>query len=245
MIKGKSILCVIPARAGSKGLPGKNIKELCGKPLVAWPIEAAKKSSSIDKIVVSTDSQDIARIAKSFGASVPFIRPGKLTQDTSTTFSVIEHAIGFFKKQNTKFDYIVCLEPTSPLTAGSDVDVALNMLEKNRKIADSIVGVSRVENAHPVFDARINDQGLISPYQGDEFKFYHRQDIEELYYFEGSLYISDTNVLLKEKSFYHNRTLPYKVPRWKALEIDEMVDFICADAIINNIELLIEDNIHG
>lgn len=245
MIKGKSVLCVIPARAESKGLPGKNIKELCGKPLVAWPIEAAQKSNSIDEIVVSTDSEKITKIAKSFHANVPFIRPAKLAQDSSTTFSVIEHAISYFKKQDTKFDYVVCLEPTSPLTTSIDVDVAINILEENRKIADSIVGVCKVENAHPVFDARIRNQGLISPYQGDEFKFYRRQDIEELYYFEGSLYISDINVLLKEKCFYHNRTLPYKVPRWKAIEIDEMVDFICAEAIINNIELLNKDNIHG
>jgi len=181
---------------------------------------------------------DIADIAKSFGASIPFLRPNDLANDTSTTFSVIKHAIDYFKKQNIFFDYILCLEPTSPLTTGLDIDLAIEMLEKNRAIADSIVGVSKVENAHPVFDARINDKGLISPYQGDKFKFYRRQDLEELYYFEGSLYLSDADILLKEKSYYHNRTLPYIVPRWKSLEIDEMVDFICADAILKNINLL-------
>ena len=238
MINGKSILCVIPAREGSKGLPGKNTKELCGKPLVSWPIEAAKKSTLIDKIVVSTDSKIISKIAQCYGASVPFIRPDKLAQDTSTTFAVIEHAISFFKKQKQKFDYIICLEPTSPLTTDRDIDEALNMLEENRNIADSIVGVSKVENAHPVFDARINKQGLISPYQGNKFKFYRRQDIEELYYFDGSLYISDTNVFLEEKSFYHNKTLAYKVPKWKAIEIDDIADFIYAEAILNNINLM-------
>ena len=238
MIKGKSVLCVIPARSGSKGLPGKNIKELNGKPLVAWPIEAAQQSSSIDEIVVSTDSEEIASIARNFDLTIPFIRPRALAQDTSTTFSVMEHALNFFKKQKTKFDYIVCLEPTSPLTTYLDIDRALNMLDENRSIAASIVGVSKVENAHPVFDARINKLGLITPFQGNKFRFYRRQDIEELYYFEGSLYISDTNVLLKEKSFYHDRTLPFIVPRWKSLEIDEIVDFICAEAILNNIDLL-------
>jgi len=236
MFKNKSFCCLIPARDGSKGLPGKNIRRLCGKPLISWPIEAAKKSSYIDEIIVSTNSKDIARIAQSFGASVPFIRPDELARDTSTTFSVIDHAIGFLNKQKRSFNYILCLEPTSPLTTESDIDRAIEKLIENRVIADSIVGVSKVENAHPVFDARINKNGLISPYQGNVFKYYRRQDIEDLYYFEGSLYLSDTDVLLKEKSFYHNRTLPFIVPRWKSLEIDELVDFICIEAILKNID---------
>ena len=100
------------------------------------------------------------------------------------------------------------------------------------------MGVSKVEATHPVFDVRINDKGLIEPYIGNEFNIFKRQDIDKLYYFEGSLYISDLAILIREKSFYHNRTLSYIVPRWKAIEIDELVYYVCAEAILQNIEIL-------
>ena len=244
MIEGKKVLALIPARGGSKGLPGKNIKELCGKPLVAWPIEAAINSNYIDEVIVSTDRPEIATIAKSFRAYVPFIRPSQLAKDNSTTFSVIEHAVNYLKSQNAIYNYLVLLEPTSPLTASDDIDKALNILINKRDIADSIVGVSKVEAAHPLFDVKINKQGLIVPYTGEFSTPKRRQEIDELYFFEGSLYISDVEVLLKQETFYHNRTLPYEVPKWKAIEIDELVDFICAEAIMNNIEILNKDIEH-
>jgi len=120
----------------------------------------------------------------------------------------------------------------------------LNKLDKNRKKADSIVGVSRVESAHPVFDVKINKDGLIEPYIGKTFNVLRRQDIEELYFFEGSVYISDVEVLIRKGSFYHDRTMPYIVPRWKSLEIDEMVDLITAEAIISNLSLLEKGGAH-
>jgi len=119
-----------------------------------------------------------------------------------------------------------------------DLDGALEILDSNRDIADSIVGVSKVESAHPVFDVRINDTGLIEPYAAKIFNLLRRQDIELLYFFEGSLYISETEVLINKKNFCHERTLPYTVPRWKSLEIDEMVDIITAEALINTLSLL-------
>ena len=118
----------------------------------------------------------------------------------------------------------------------------MEMLDTNRENADSIVGVAKVEIAHPVFDVRINDRGLIEPYAAESFSTFRRQEIEDLYHFEGSLYISDTKVLFKEKTFYHERTLPYIVPRWKSLEIDEMVDMITAEALIDNQPLLNADD---
>ena len=112
--------------------------------------------------------------------------------------------------------------------------MAIKQLNENRKQADSIVGVSKVESTHPVFDVSINNDGLIYPYVGGAFKVFRRQEVEELYFFEGSVYVSDIQILLKKKSFYHGRTLPYIVPRWKSLEIDEMVDMITAEALIKN-----------
>jgi CMP-N-acetylneuraminic acid synthetase len=156
MIDGKSVLAIIPARGGSKGLPHKNIMSLCGKPLVAWPIQAAKQSAYVDKVVLSTDDPKIADMGEQEGAEVPFLRPSELATDRATSISVIEHAIEFFSKQGDQFDYCVFLEPTSPLTQTDDVNQALRALDLKRDIADAIVGVSRVISSHPVFDVAID-----------------------------------------------------------------------------------------
>lgn len=203
MINGKSVLAIIPARGGSKGLPGKNIKELCGKSLVAWPIHAAKSSLYVDKIIVSTDDPQIADIARQEGAEVPFLRPEELAADDSTTISVIVHAIDFLSELRETFEYCILLEPTSPLTESYDIKKAFELLESMRTKADSIVGVSKVVSTHPVFDARINQEGLITPYVGEDFSgAVRRQDIEKLYFFEGSLYISDIKTLLEKRMLF-------------------------------------------
>ena len=238
MINNKSVLAIIPARGNSKGLPRKNVISLAGKPLIAWIIIAATKSKFIDKIIVSTDSKKIAKVARAYRAEVPFIRPSKFATDKSKTFPVIKHAINFLKLKNKNFDYVVLLEPTSPLTTNQDIDIALKTLVKKRKIADSIVGVSKLEHCHPSFNVRINNKGLISPCEGNKFRGLRRQEIKKLYFFEGSLYISALSVLLKKKSFLHNRTLSYKVPKWKALEIDDFVDFLYAEKTILNLKKL-------
>ena len=238
MINGKSVLAIIPARGGSKGLPRKNILQLVGKPLIAWTIDAAQKSKYIDKCILSTDNKEIASIAQSYNCEVPFMRPKELSCDETPSFSVVAHTVEFFKKNNLHYDYLILLEPTSPLRDANDIDCALENLVSNRAIADSIVGVSKIESTHPVFDVRINNAGLIEPYIGKKFEVFRRQEIKPLYFKEGSLYISDTEILLNIKNFYHERTLPYIVPRWKSLEIDEMVDLLTAETIINNLSLI-------
>ncbi len=238
MIDGKSVLALIPARGGSKGLPRKNVLPLAGKPLIAWSIEAAKGSKYIDKCIVSTDDNEIARVAKSLGCEVPFIRPNYLALDETSSIDVIIHALNFYVNKALNYDYLVLLEPTSPLRSFDDIDIALEKLNGNRKKADSIVGVSKVEIAHPVFDVKINSHGLIEPYVGNNFKLLRRQEIETLYFFEGSLYISDIEKFLIEKSFYHERTIAYIVPRWKSIEIDEKIDLLFAEAIISNLDLI-------
>lgn len=239
MINNKKVLAIVPARGGSKGLPRKNMLDLCGKPLVAWPITTSKESKYIDEIIVSTDDEEIAKIAEKYGASVPFMRPAELASDTATTFSVLEHAIGFLRNVGKNFDYIVLREPTSPLTEPSDIDNALETLDSKREIADSIVGVSKVEAAHPAFDVIIRKNGTIKPLMYPDFSHaVRRQDITDIYFFEGSLYISDTTVLLEKRSFYHDRTLPYIVPRYKSLEIDEQIDFIYAESILKNLDII-------
>jgi len=240
MINGKKVLSIIPARGGSEGLPRKNILPLGGKPLIAWSIEAALGSKYIDRCIVSTDDKEIAGIAEEYGAEIPFMRPKKFATSEATADSVIKHALIKLQDLNQFYDYIVFLEPTSPLTDSLDIDSALEKLKNNRDLADSIVSVCKVEYAHPIHDTRINEKGLISPYLGKIFKSYRRQDIEELYYMEGSLYISDTSSYVEKGIFFHDKTMPYIVPRWKSFEVDSKIDLICIEAIINNPELMDE-----
>lgn len=235
MIQGRKVLAIIPARAGSKGVKRKNIRDLCGKPLLSWPIRAAAESKYVDKIILSTDDPDFAAVGEKYGAEVPFLRPKELASDTATSFAVIEHVLNSFEGKDESFEYLILLEPTSPLTEAIDIDSALGKLHENRIIADSIVGVSKVEAAHPTFDVIINPDGLLESFMPEGFLHAgRRQDLKPLFFFEGSLYISTVSALLREKGFYHKKTLPYIVPRWKSFEIDEEIDFICVEAIMNH-----------
>ena len=230
MYKGKSFLAVIPARGGSKGLPGKNIKPLLGQPLIAWSIESGLKSTYIDKVIVSTDDQEIADISKRYGANVPFIRPSKLASDISKTFDVLKHAIEYHKQES--FDYIVLLEPTSPLRESKDIDLSIKSLINSN--ADSIVGVGKTEDQNPAFLVNMDNDGFISGYENKLMTVKRRQDISNVYFFEGSIYISKISSLLENKTFYHKKTIGYQFPKYKTLEVDDMDDYIMIEAIMKH-----------
>lgn len=232
MYQGKTFLAIIPARGGSKGLPGKNIKELCGKPLIAWSIKAGLGSQYIDEVMVTTDSQEIAGVARTFGASVPFLRPDELASDTATSFDVIKHAINFYENElNKRFDYIVLLEPTSPLRDKDDIDQSIEQLLSSPQ-AFAIVGISKTESQNPAFLVKKNSNNILVGYENQNMKVLRRQDINDVYFFEGSVYISDTETLLSKKTFYHEHTLGYEVPKWKSLEIDDLDDFVMVEALM-------------
>ncbi len=230
----KNILTVIPARKGSKGLPGKNIKILIDKPLIAWSIEQAKASKYIKDVFVSTDCAEIAEIAIKYGAKVPFLRPEYLAKDETSTADVLIHLINELTKVGFKYDYILLLEPTSPLRNTEDIDLAYEKLIKSE--AKSIVGVSRVESQHPLFCVSIDKDDFI--HSDNNFKVFRRQEISELYFFEGSIYISEIQTFLEKKNFYHKETIAYNVPKWKAFEIDDEVDFIITEALLKHKNLL-------
>ena len=231
MYKGKFFLAVIPARAGSKGLPEKNIKELCGKPLIAWSILVGLNSNYIDKVIVSTDSQEIADISQKYGASVPFIRPANLANDKAKTFDVLQHAIEYCESEASKsFDYVVLLEPTSPLRESIDIDLAIEELMNSK--ADSIVGIGKTEDQNPAFLVNMDNNGYISGYENRSISVKRRQDISDVYFLEGSVYISKITSLLKNKTFYHDKTIGYEFPKYKTLEIDDIFDFILVEAIM-------------
>ena len=229
----KKVLCVIPARKGSKGLRKKNIKKLNKIPLIAWSILTAKKCKLIDEIIVSTDCPKISKIAMKYGANVPFIRPKKFATNKASSFSVLKHAIDFLKKKKNYFDYIIMLEPTSPLRNSKDVDFCINKIKKDN--IESLVSVSRVVDQHPYFLYSINKRNILRPYLKKQKKLYiRRQDVSPLYYLEGSIYISKITTLLNEKTWYHKKTQAFEVEKWKSLEIDDIDDFKLAQFYLQN-----------
>ena len=233
MIGGKRVLALVPARSGSKGLPRKNVRPLAGRPLVAWPIATALRAATVDRVVVSTDDEGIAAIARDAGADVPFMRPADLASDTASSTDVVRHALDTLAAAGAEYDYLVLLEPTSPLTEPEDVDSALQSLHAARGRADSIVGISRLEAHHPEYNVALRQDGLVHPYGAKDFgTLKRRQDIEDIYFLEGSLYASAVDVFLRRGTFYHERTLGYPVPRWKAFEVDELIDLICIEALL-------------
>jgi CMP-N-acetylneuraminic acid synthetase len=239
MYKGKKILALITARGGSKGLPGKNIRPLLGKPLIAWSIEQAKRSAYIDKIAVSTDNQAIAKIAKHFQAEVPFIRPKILASDRAKSIDVIEHAVKYYNERGDYYDYLVLLEPTSPLREEEDIDRAIINIISHAPKATSMVSVAKLESAHPAFSVSINKRGLIIPYlKKDKIRTLRRQELTDVYYFEGTIYISLIKELLKKRTFYHDKTMAYIVQKWQAFEVDDIIDFICIEALIKHKQLV-------
>ncbi len=227
------VLFVIPARGGSKGLPGKNIKLLNHKPLIAYSIEAAISAANQigeSEVIVSTDSEAIAKVAKEFGAKVPFIRPEELSNDTAASIDVMLHALQFMEQKNLQFDHLCMVEPTSPQRDGNDLYQAyLKLLHEPE--AESIVGVSKTESGHPLFLTHLKN-GFLDPYANKTFKVYRRQEIDDVYFFEGSMYISKVEALKERKSFYHDKTLGYEMPKWKAFEIDDATDFLIIERLL-------------
>ena len=229
MINDKKVLALIPARGGSKGLPRKNIREVKGKPLIGWSIECAQRSQYIDRLIVSTDDEEIAAVCRQYGAEVPFVRPAALASDTATSMDVILHALDWVAREES-YDYLVLLEPTSPLRTVRDIDTALARLDQSE--AESIIGVARQEAAHPRFSARINAQGRLEPYLQDRGGSIRRQDLEDVYFLEGTIYISRVAALRDKRSFYHDQTLPYVVERYQQFEVDEEMDIDIIEAML-------------
>lgn len=232
------MLAVIPARSGSKGLANKNLILLNNKKLVGWPIEAAIESGVCDRIICSTDSKEIAAAAKEFGAEVPFIRPSNLALDETPTSDVLLHAIEFFERETEFFDYILLLEPTSPLTTSEDIRSALQKISENLNFSDSLVSISENISGHPDFSFNIStSSGNISSVSMNPWVHKRRQDIDKCYFIEGSLYISTVKSFKEKRTFIHDRTIGYLVPKWKSFEIDDELDVKIIEMIMKEREI--------
>lgn len=232
MINGKTVLAIIPARGGSKGLPGKNIRPMCGKPLIAWTIEAANKSRYLDCAVVSTDSEEIAAVARAAGGYVPFLRPEQFSTDKASSYDVIRHALAFMKdSEGRQFDYVVLLEPTSPLREDDDIDRMLEQLAA-RPDYDSIVSIGEVTE-HPSIMKRLDGDGL-APFSPELVQTTRRQDNAAAYFPYGVAYIAKTAVLLEENTFYTRRCMHFAIKRYQNFEIDDIYNFLCVESVMKH-----------
>lgn len=221
------ILALIPARSGSKGVPHKNIKELKGKPLIAYTIEAAKKSKYLknENIICSTNSNKIAEIAKSFGANVPFLRPERYAKDESSSISVAIHAINHMKKSLKKeYEYIMLLQPTSPLRKPEHIDESIKMIEKDNKW-DSVISISTPQNL-PYNMKMIDKKGLLKDFIRNDYQ--RRQEMPEVYCTNGAIYLTKIETVLEENSFFGDSSKGYIMQKEFSIDIDDKFDWkIC------------------
>ena len=230
-LDGIKILGVVTARGGSKRLPQKNILDLAGKPLIGWTIEAALKSKYIDEVIVSTDSDDIARVSKDFGAQVPFFRPKELSADNMPSADVVIHAVKFFSDEQSKeFDYVMMLQPTSPLRDAHDIDNAIEFLYSKR--ADAVVSVCETEHP-PLWSNTLPENLSMKNFLRDDLKSKVSQDLPVYYRINGAIYICNTKKLLEESTYFlKDNIFAFLMDAEKSVDIDSLIDLKLAEALI-------------
>lgn len=228
-----NVLAVIPARGGSKGLPGKNIKPLLGIPLIAHSILLAKMCSDIDKVVVSTDSDEIADVAQNFGADVPFIRPRELAEDCTPTWPVIRHALNVIESMDVqKYDFVMLLEPTSPGRSIDDVDGAFAKLQSSPD-AEGIIGVSQ-PHFNPYWLSVVERDGWMENLI-DGGRYERRQDVPVNYFINGIVYIWRSDFVRNEvDSWRKGKSLIYETPEFRSISIDNEHEFEVAELLARN-----------
>jgi N-acylneuraminate cytidylyltransferase/CMP-N,N'-diacetyllegionaminic acid synthase len=214
------MIAIIPARGGSKGLPGKNIKDLLGKPMIAYTIEEALKSKYITEVIISTDCKEIEEVAKSYGAKSLFLRPEKLASDTA---KAIDNYIYTIDKLNNEFGYtieeFVVLQPTSPLRTVEDIDGAIKLFKE--KCADSVV--SYTEEHHPIeWHKYIAEDGKFENIFDE--KLLNRQEIKKSYFPNGAVFVFN-HELIQQHKYYSDRSYAYIMPRFRSTDVDTIEDF--------------------
>ena len=229
MIQKKKILAIIPARGGSKRVPKKNIRLLTGKPLIAYTIETALKSRYLNRIVVSTEDEEIARISKKYGAEV-IKRPKILAADKAKTVEAVFHVLKVLTRKKYIPDLIILLQPTSPLRTVDDIDKAINIFLQNK--CESVVSVCEMEpSPYRFFGIKEKYLKLIL---GRKNLLKRSQDLPKIYVINGALYISTPKIIRKYKSFYSSKILPYIMPKERSVDIDDEIEFKLAEIIIKN-----------
>jgi len=226
-------VAVIPARGGSKRIPRKNIKEFCGKPMIAYSIEAALQSGCFDKIIVSTDDSEIAQVAKSYGAEVPFIRPKELSNDYTGTIPVIRHAIEWLVEQGVDTNLVCCLYATAPFVTAEYLQQGLQQLEDN----NAAYAFTVTSYAFPIQRAiKLNPELGVEMFDANNFNT-RSQDLEEAYHDAGQFYWGTKEAWLTEKVIFGPESTPVILPRHRVQDIDTPEDWKRAELLFKAMQL--------
>lgn len=226
------ILGLIPARGGSKGIPGKNIKSLQGKPLLAYTTEAAKASKLLDRVVLSSDDPEIISVGKALGIEVPFVRPPELAVDTTSSLEVVQHALQYLKEQGENYDAVCLLQPTTPFRPDGLIDEAIEKFEAGNY--DALISVREVPaefNPHWIFE---NRDGRLQLATGEKQIIPRRQDLPKAFHRDGAIYITKTSVLLNQNSLYGNRLGYIETTGNPFVNIDTQEDWEKAQKIVDS-----------
>ncbi|EIT6977192.1 acylneuraminate cytidylyltransferase family protein [Vibrio vulnificus] len=228
------ILAITPARGGSKRLPGKNIKNLNGKPLIQWTIDAALAVPEIARVMVTTDCDEIADIAKQAGAEVPFIRPPELATDTSSSTDVIRHALDFYRAQGEEFDFVLLLQPTSPIRSADDIRHAIEQLKAHT--ADAVVSVCPCDHS-PLWANTLPDDRSMADFIRHEVSQLRSQDLPDYYRINGAIYLTKVSRFYQENSlFLSSNIFAYVMDNESSVDIDHELDFLIAETVLKHRE---------
>ena len=220
-----SLLAIIPARGGSKGIPGKNIKPLMDKPLIGWSIDAAKGASCIDRVIVSTEDEVIASVARELGADVPFMRPADLAADDTPGVAPVLHAIS----RLSDYDWVLLLQPTSPLRTANDIDGIWQFCQEQKAV--SAVSVTQV-GKHPYWMYRRDEAHRLKPFIEGRPDVSRRQELPDVYALNGALYLARTDWLVERKDLIGQETLGYIMPSERSVDLDTLQDWCWCEFLI-------------
>ena len=234
MEKKLKILAIIPARGGSKGVPRKNIRPLAGKSLIQRTFEIAKISDKLDRIILSSDDEEIVQHGKNIGIDVPFVRPQKLAADTSPMVSVIFHALEYLKKEENYVPYaVMVLQPTSPLRKTLHIERAIKLLEEN----DAVCSLIQVPmEMSPYYVMKITDKGYVDYFLPEGRKIIRRQDAPKAFLREGTVYLTTVEALYKYKDLYGERCIPMIISNDESLSIDTIEEWSYANEVLSKKE---------
>ncbi|MDF2545703.1 MAG: acylneuraminate cytidylyltransferase [Anaerosolibacter sp.] len=222
-------LAIIPARSGSKGLKNKNIKLLNGKPLLTYTIKAAEESGLFDEIMVSTDSDEYAKIAKQWGANVPFLRSEELSNDTASSWDVVKVVIERYKDSGIEFDTVALLQPTSPLRTSNDIIEGYKALKE--KTANLVVGVCEMDHS-PLWANTLPENHSMENFIKPEVVLMPRQSIPTYYRINGALYIVRIEYLMNSSNIYADKSFATVMSKENSVDIDDQMDFVFAETLL-------------
>ena len=227
MIGKNTVLAIIPARAGSKGVPQKNLRTLCGKPLIQWTADAAKESTYIDRLILSTEDAAISKVGRECGCETPFSRPGTLAHDKTPMIDVVKYAI---RALDEKYTYGVLLQPTSPLRLSTDIDAAIRLCDERK--APACVSVCR-SNKSPFWTYYVASTGRMMPVvESRHTQIDSRQELPDTFILNGAVYVFRCQWLLNQTTFLTEETIAYTMPEERSVDIDREIDFVLANVLL-------------